>query len=555
MLSEKRNKIVVYSIFSIVFLLMLVINIYTPYWGDDYVYTYMMDRYAGSDLQHITNLWQIFPSQFNHYFTHNGRLIIHGLDQLFLLMPKMVFNICNALMFCCLVWLCWNNVVRKDDNLVWKYATLISLFVVLFFYIPQSWVTVTWQTGALNYLWTATGVLFFVLLMQYTKNHTLKYLPLWVVVSFFIGWGHEGVSVGIAGACVLYSILRHKEVNKQMLWLGIAFCVGSIILVLSPGLWHRSTEGDMAFTMGLGILSTLKTLLLGSFLPVFRMLLIVECAYVCIFPKRWWTFVKSNLFYHLAIVVWIGFSLLTQFVGQGRAMIGLEVVCIILIARIIYPLLINKKHYWAGIIAAICVVCLGLDYSSIIQSNHQRYYENEEMINRFVNRDTTRIYIPSAQKKMQNSRMNYCNFVHVDQWNQFWFSKFYDPTVKRIGENNILALDEPIYHWIYNDEWPEEAQCVADNFYYLPNQGRMLYILSDSIQYDSQQKVNVDITIQKQRQGIAKRIADWRHKSDVGGVSINTEVISVNGKQCVYFDDFRGSWSYPVLITNIKIHE
>ena len=81
-----------------IFLLMLLGNVLTPYAVDDWAY---MHSFATGE--RLTRFGEIFPSMAAHAQTMNGRLFAHFWAQLFLLLPKAVFNIVNALIFTALI--------------------------------------------------------------------------------------------------------------------------------------------------------------------------------------------------------------------------------------------------------------------------------------------------------------------------------------------------------------------------------------------------------------------------------------------------------------------
>ena len=77
-----------------IFGLMLTLNILTPYICDDFTYriNFLTKEPLGSFLE-------IFESMYAHSYKMNGRLISHGLAQVFMLLPPLVFDIVNAAVF------------------------------------------------------------------------------------------------------------------------------------------------------------------------------------------------------------------------------------------------------------------------------------------------------------------------------------------------------------------------------------------------------------------------------------------------------------------------
>ena len=75
------------GVFSAIFLMTCL----TPMLADDFSYSF---SYA--DGNRIESLGDIIRSLCAHRQTMNGRMFSHGLVMLFLLLPKMVFNLSNA---------------------------------------------------------------------------------------------------------------------------------------------------------------------------------------------------------------------------------------------------------------------------------------------------------------------------------------------------------------------------------------------------------------------------------------------------------------------------
>ena len=89
-----RSKLTLAILTGGIFTLMLVLNIMTPYICDDYAYNlnYLTREPLGSFVE-------IFESMYAHSYKMNGRLISHGLAQVFMLLPTIVFDIVNAAVF------------------------------------------------------------------------------------------------------------------------------------------------------------------------------------------------------------------------------------------------------------------------------------------------------------------------------------------------------------------------------------------------------------------------------------------------------------------------
>ena len=219
--SIKKQPMYVYAI-CITFVPMLLLNILTPFSADDYSYSVQQN-----------NLWDVFLNEYHQYMTWTGRSVAHINVRIFLLMPKMIFNIVNAIIYTLLTVLIYcyasGSKIKKNFNL-----------------------TVLWLTGSCNYLWGTVIILLF--LFPYRMSvpgdkdvFKGKYLPL--VGMFFAGilagWCNENTS----GGCVLlvliflaYAIIKKRKINGWMISGLLGNIIGLLIMIGAPGNAIRAKE-------------------------------------------------------------------------------------------------------------------------------------------------------------------------------------------------------------------------------------------------------------------------------------------------------------------------
>ena len=89
-LQSKKPWILLYLL---VFLAMLVMSCLTPMLADDYSYSFSFAEFG----KRIQSLSDVFQSLAAHRQQINGRMFSHFLAMVFLMLPKLVFNLCNAL--------------------------------------------------------------------------------------------------------------------------------------------------------------------------------------------------------------------------------------------------------------------------------------------------------------------------------------------------------------------------------------------------------------------------------------------------------------------------
>lgn len=125
-------------------------NIYfSEYISDDLIY---MNKWQSSEP--ISNLYDIFEYQINHYFLWGGRSIAHTILQLLFLIGKPVSAILTTLVFMICAYLI--NIYSCEKFNIITYSGIVGL---LYFLNPIYSETIRWYTGSANYLWTITIVL------------------------------------------------------------------------------------------------------------------------------------------------------------------------------------------------------------------------------------------------------------------------------------------------------------------------------------------------------------------------------------------------------------
>ena len=232
-----------------VFTTILVLTALTPYIADDYVY-----MFSFADGTRISSLTQIIPSMVRHAQIINGRLISHGLEQLFLMLPKTIFNICNALVFFWISWFCYRVANRgRQEN-----AVLFLLFPMCYWvFTPAFGQATLWQVGSLNYLWSVGFCLFFILpyLSLYLDERerffcALNSFPLkllFLILALLFGMYSE--VAGMVGILVAggFLVTRGVETRKWSTWLWIPFLVAVIgyILMLHMPAEQMNKAGSM----------------------------------------------------------------------------------------------------------------------------------------------------------------------------------------------------------------------------------------------------------------------------------------------------------------------
>lgn len=241
-----------------IFLLMLLGNFLTPYAVDDWAY---MHSFATGE--RITRFGEIFPSIAAHARTMNGRLFAHFWVQLFLLLPKAVFNIVNALVFTGLIALIARLAQPEDER---NNLLLLMTFCAVWVCIPRFGQVFFWLDGACNYGWGCVlGLIFltpYIRLFERDAEKKTAFWLLWMPVGFYTGAYLENMAVGaiFLSALLLFGrrIIRKKR-SGVLPWLPAAAAAAGFLFMLSaPAESLKGGESGSLASIGTGLIAALE---------------------------------------------------------------------------------------------------------------------------------------------------------------------------------------------------------------------------------------------------------------------------------------------------------
>ena len=229
-----RSRAAAVLVLAGIFLLLFFCTHETDLIADDYRYCF---SYA--DDSRMKSIAQIFPSMAAHRQTMNGRVVPHFLVQLFLLLPKGVFDLVNAAVFTALVWLIGFTAGRGTRP---NALLLLCVFGCLWLLQPDFGQVFLWLTGSINYLWC--GVLCLLWLLPWTGYYLTGRSPskltriASVLFSFPIGAYSENGTVAMVAMALLFLLLLWLE-RKQTppLWMLLSLAVmlvGFLTMMLAP---------------------------------------------------------------------------------------------------------------------------------------------------------------------------------------------------------------------------------------------------------------------------------------------------------------------------------
>lgn len=229
-----RSRALSALILAAIFLLMLFCNHETDLVADDYRYCF---SYA--DGSRISSVDQIFPSMAAHRSSMNGRVLAHFLVQLFLLLPKTLFDPVNALFFTLLVWLIYRLAVWDGET---RNLLLLTVFGCLWLFQPDFGQVFLWLTGSVNYLWC--GVFCLLWLRPWAKRYLTGEAParpwriLYIAASFAMGAYSENSTVALVAMSLLFLLLlslgEKRRPELWLLWSLASMLAGFFYMMLAP---------------------------------------------------------------------------------------------------------------------------------------------------------------------------------------------------------------------------------------------------------------------------------------------------------------------------------
>ena len=217
-----------------IFLLLLFCTHETDLIADDYRYCF---SYA--DDSRIVSAAQIFPSMAAHRHIMNGRVVPHFLVQLFLMLPKGIFDFVNAAFFTALVWLIGFTAGRGARPNV---LLLLCAFGCLWLLQPDFGQVFLWLTGSINYLWCGTLCLVWLLpwAIWFLRGRSLSKPAQLALVLFSLplgAWSENGTVAMTAMALCFLLLLRFERRQTPPLWMLLslaALLAGFFTMMLAP---------------------------------------------------------------------------------------------------------------------------------------------------------------------------------------------------------------------------------------------------------------------------------------------------------------------------------
>lgn len=478
-----KDKIITYSLFVGSLVAFFVLNRYTNLAIDDFTYKHIFTTNPHEVGKRVTSFADLVQSMHTHYFITNGRIILNGIAQLFLMSDnKLWFDIANTVVFGLfqLLFLQLAGVKFKDLT-VSLYLFFISL---VWFLLPAPNHTLLWLDGSCNYLWASVIIFLFLLKWQQydEKFNSVRpvYYPLLFLLGFIAGLSHEVFSVGVSGALFFYYLLNLKKISRQIIPLVSGLFIGTTVTVFAPGNMVRMAAGESApVSVAMFLIQRLGGFFatFAAMIPVWALLTLVIFIWfrnriVCI------EILKRNIILFFSILLSALFILLVG-AYQDRVFWGISLFSLLLFFRIIHGL---SPAWYQGrvfrIIIIVSVVAMSVEYASVssaLRHNKQAFDADENQWR------TSTDSVFALHDKQQN-RFTCSGLGGIDKtfWSNKVMSWYY-------GKTSMMFLPDELYQHLYMKQdmvAPRNKLSLNQSdftFYHLPQSSFIVTPLNDSL--------------------------------------------------------------------------
>lgn len=287
---------------------------FSPRYSDDIIYSYFipLDDSTSNLFQPMGNIFDLFMSQWNHYWGVNGRFVVHTLVQFFCAFGgRLLFSLINAVIWGCMPFIMLALTDKKYVTFKNELSCIVLLFLV-FYKLP---VTPAFQ---INYVWTALFNLIWLwlfLIRKQMKSWQLCFFALW---SLMVGNCNESFSFPMGMAIIVFAINRKFRLELKQWIGGLLYGVGAILIICSPGQWLRLEEVQDKVVMNESAITSLLRFIeqLVPNLIVFLLLIVAVLFYRKYIEKCEWSFSIRLFGYTIAVTSLLVAVLLHTSIGR-----------------------------------------------------------------------------------------------------------------------------------------------------------------------------------------------------------------------------------------------
>lgn len=211
--------------------------------SDDLIYGFFLDEEFGSKYysERIEGIGDVLRSQYNEWFNHSGRFLLHTITQMFAgVWGRTWFSIFNAIVFFLTAFCFYQYIPARDGGR--GLLPAIIIVIVLLYLCPAHGIWII--AVSLNYLWPMPVVICYLMVLKKqirgnVESTTKPWVKLlYAVLGFITGFTQE---VFILPLCIatfiifVRRIVRRRRLGSSLLVLISSLWLGSALVGLAPG--------------------------------------------------------------------------------------------------------------------------------------------------------------------------------------------------------------------------------------------------------------------------------------------------------------------------------
>ena len=244
----KKNMLHRVAFFALIFTLAFLLTACTPLLADDFNYAF-----SWADESRIDNFRLVISSMRAHRAWTHGRVFAQGLVTIFMMWPRWVFPIFNALIVTLFFW----ETERYFRFRLISRPVLASAVVGVLIWIcmPVFGQIVLWLDGSCNYFWGAAlgWTLIVEVMMLDQHRHPSIVMLLLVLPAFVVGAWSEHISFAVLMMLfllILRSWIREKRFPAREAGLLLSGILGYLFLMLAPPMLPSALKKRAAYAAG-----------------------------------------------------------------------------------------------------------------------------------------------------------------------------------------------------------------------------------------------------------------------------------------------------------------
>lgn len=439
-MKKNKNFWLLLLIFSCVFIILFIMNYYTPLFADDY--NYSMNFATGNRIKELSD---IFESQIYHYNHINGRFIPHILAQLFLFINKNIFNVINSIVFVLMGVLISYHI---NSNFKIKANQIILIYSSIFFFLPRFGENVLWITGSANYMYTLVFDLLLLIPIRKTLqgNHYLSKtsFTVYALFSMLVGNCSENNGIAILSFIILAIVMNYldyKKINNQLVILLICFFIGFAFLMFSPG---QSTRMESA-NFGLSLIQIIKNFIHITY-SIIKYYYVLLFALICLLVLYYQKLKNTNFYLTLEIkliccylIAFLGSSFSLVISPQIPDRIYMSTLIYLIIIVLMLVKILDVKFKFKKILIGYVLFCFSFVFIAAFQNLrgvNNEFKNREYLINEFKNKGEHVVYLTDIKSNSKYSCFGN-NELNIDEtkWPNTAIAKYYSlDYVKKISD-------------------------------------------------------------------------------------------------------------------------